>query len=102
MAVLFGISVAIGKVAETQGEFWEGSFLFLTLLLFLLGFRIVVRLKFGEWATENEWMYFPLYILLLAALWLWVRVWDAAFVFAGGFAIFIWLDYLRERLKAND
>src|SRR5687767_4965472 len=102
MAVLLAVSLAIGKSVESQGAFWEGSSLFVTLVLFLLGFRIAVRWNSGKWLNENEWLYFPFYVLLLAALWLWVRVWDTGFVVVGGFAIYLWLDYLRERLKAND
>lgn len=102
MAILLAVSVAIGKVVETQGDFWAGSFLFLTLAIFLLIFRVAIRLKSGEWVTASEWLYFPLYVLLLTGLWLWVRAWDAAFVVAGGFAIFLWLDYLRVQLKPKD
>lgn len=102
MAILLAVSVAVGKVVEGQGAFWAGSFLFTTLALFLLGFRIAIRAKSGEWMTDSEWLYFPLYILLLVALWLWVRAWDAAFVIVGGLTIYLWLDYLRGQLELRD
>jgi len=78
-AFLVAISAAIGKIVDAQGEPWSGSFLFIALLFMLVGNRLIIRFQSGEWKLNNEWLYFPLYVLLLVGLWLWVRAWDAAY-----------------------
>jgi hypothetical protein len=102
MTIVFAASFTLGKVAEAQGPDWDGSFLFITSVIFALGFRVAIRVQSGAWVTDNEWLYFPLYLLFLVGLWLWVRAWDAAFVVVGGFALYLWIDYLRGQLTVRD
>lgn len=100
-ALLVAVSVAIGKILEAQGGFWSGSFLFFATAFMLIGSRILIRFKFGQWRLDNDWIYFPVVLFLLFSLWLWLRIWDAAFVLAGGFALYLWLDNINERLKSS-
>jgi hypothetical protein len=99
---LVATSVAIGKIVDAQGLYWSGSFLFITIIFMLIGNRLIIRIQSGEWKAPNEWLYFPLYLLILVGLWLWVRVWDVAFIVIGGFAFYFWLDHLRDRLEMSD
>lgn len=100
-ALLVAVSVTIGKVMEAQSSFLSGSFLFFTIASLLIGNLIIIRLKFGQWRVDNDWIYFPVVLFMFFSLWLWVRVWDAAFVLVGGFALYLWLDHINERLRSS-
>ena len=102
IALLLVFSIAIGRLVEAQGFFWEDSFMFMALLLFVIGFRVSIRVSSGCWIGDSEWIYFPLYLLVLLGLYRWVQNWEVAFVIAAGFATFFWLDYLRVRIGQLD
>lgn len=106
MQVLNGIAVGVAYAAaisiERLGGIWEDSFLFISISIFLVLFRLLIRIRGRSWITSSEWIFVPIYLLLIPSLWWWVKEGIHAFAILFGVCLCSWLLYIQGLMSDED
>jgi hypothetical protein len=91
----------IGKLVDEIGGFWNNSFIFIALITFFTLFRLYMQFYYKSWRVKDEWIFVPLYLLLIPSLWWWVK--SASIIFILTYAILLssWLIYVRSLVSNN-
>lgn len=102
VAIAVGLAYLAAISIDGLGGFWEDSFLFIGTAIFLILFRLLIRIKNSSWTLSFEWMFVPIYLLLIPSLWWWVKSGSHAFVILFGICISSWLLYIHSLISERN
>ena len=89
----------IAKSIDGIGGFWDNSFLFISLVIFFAFIKIRIRLSEKSWISEGEWIFIPIYLLIIPALWWWLKLSPIIFIFTFSVLFSSWLIYIQNMLS---
>jgi hypothetical protein len=104
LALPFAVAIAyaVGYTVDSSSNLWKNSFLFVSLITFFVVYRLIIFYKSKTWKIKDEWVFFPLYLVIIPSLWLWIGRFDAAFILLYFFLHCTWIVYVQSLLSLED